>query len=272
MSPSAAETRAVAALRAHIERGAHEHYDDALYYDHVYKRRREDVNFYVQMAKQWGGPILELGVGTGRVAAAIAAEGIEITGVDAHPAMLQQAEARQKGLPLAKRKLMRLKLGDIRELRLRRRFRLVIAPFNVLMHLYDHDDLHRALRSAHRHLEARGRFAFDVLMPDLRSFLRAPERRYRCRDIFVPALGRRYAYYESFRYDSVRQIQIVRMDFVSEDHAFTRYLSQRQFFPQELEAACHRARFRLEERWGDFAGSPPDIDSPSQVLVLGVER
>ena len=64
-----------------LERGTREHYDDAAYYDHAYKRRRDDVDFYRGTARRLGGPVLELGVGTGRVALELARDGHTVVGV-----------------------------------------------------------------------------------------------------------------------------------------------------------------------------------------------
>ena len=62
-----------------LERGSREHYDDAVYYDHAYRRRREDVEFYVRVARQHGGPVLELGAGSGRVSIEMARAGLHVT-------------------------------------------------------------------------------------------------------------------------------------------------------------------------------------------------
>jgi hypothetical protein len=155
-------------------------------------------------------------------------------------------------------------------MRLRRRFPLVIAPFNVLMHLYTRRDLERGLASCRIHLAPRGRLAFDVLMPDLRALIRDPDRYYRGRPIRDPSSRRRYAYSEAFEYDVVQQTQMVTSAFRSLDDprdTFVRPLAHRQFFPAELEALLHYNGFAIEARYGDFARGPLDAWSESQVIV-----
>lgn len=253
-----------------IARGAVAHYRDASYYDFTYKRRRHDVRFYVELAKQRRGPVLELGVGTGRVAIAIAQAGIEIVGIEPVKEMLARAKTKAADLPAATRSRLTLRRGDARTLSLGRRFPLVIAPFNVFMHLYTRTDLERAFASVRAHLAPKGRFVFDVLMPDLHAMVRNPGRLYRGPRVKHPDTGKRYEYFESFEYDAPRQVQMVSMAFQSTDDLADLAvlpLSQRQFFPQELEALLHYNGFAVEELWGDFDGSPLENDSESQIIV-----
>lgn len=261
---------AESAREKRIQRGARAHYEDALYYDLAYKRRRHDVRFYAELARELGGPVLELGVGTGRVALAVARAGVEIVGVEPVPEMLAHAREKAEALPRAARALLTLKRGDARRLRLGRRFALVTAPFNVFMHLYTRADLERALGVARAHLRPRGRFVFDVSMPDLQAMNRRPSRLYRGREVLHPGTGQRYAYLEAFEYDAVRQVQLVSMVFQNlADLADVKTvpLSQRQWFPRELEALLHYSGFRIEHMWGDFDRSPLTSDSESQIIV-----
>ena len=66
--------------------GSEAHYEDGRYYDQAYRRRRHDVRFYTNLAVESGGPVLELGAGTGRVALAIAKAGVEVVGVESESA------------------------------------------------------------------------------------------------------------------------------------------------------------------------------------------
>jgi len=253
-----------------LQDGTTAHYRDASYYDHAYRSRRQDVAFYVEQARRARGEVLELGVGTGRVAAAIARIGVPITGVDTMDEMLERARERVQRLPVAARANVTLRSGDLRRIRLRRRFALVIAPFNVFMHLYERRDIERALATAHAHLKRDGRLVFDVLNPDPRMLARDPSRPYRCRPIKRPDDGKRYGYQEAFEYDPVTQIQTIHMlfeDLQAPGHVEHVPLSHRQFFPAELEALLHYNGFRVEQQLGDFDGAPLRGDSESQVIV-----
>jgi len=257
---------------AHVlRRGTEAHYEDPAYYDHAYRSRRADVRFYADLAEAHGGPVLELGVGTGRVAFETARRGIDVIGVDRLRSMLDRAEARLRTLrPAAARKRVALVRGGIDSVRLGRRFPLVISPFNVFQHLYTRADVEAALATVRAHLRPRGRFVFDVLLPDAHFLSRSPTRLYRGRSVLRPSEGRRYHYAESFQYDPVRQIQVTNMFFQGtedETDVLVTPLAHRQFFPAELEALLHYNGLTLVERFGDWDRGPLTGRSESQVLV-----
>jgi len=252
-----------------IARGAVAHYEDAAYYDYTYRRRQDDIAFYAALAAD-AVEVLELGVGTGRVAFEAALAGAVVTGVERVPAMLTQARNTLATLPEDALARVTLKRGDIRKVRLKRRFKLVTSPFNVFMHLYTRRDVEEALATVRAHLAPRGRFVFDVSMPDLRAMVRAPGKLYKGPSFTHPHSGKRYLYFEAFEYDVLRQVQMVSMVFQgTEDLGDMRSvpLSQRQFFPQELEGLLHYNGFAVEKVYGDFQRGSLTEDSESQVVV-----
>ena len=123
----------------------------------------EDVEFYVGEARDAGGPVVELGVGTGRIAVPIAAQGIRVIGVDSSEGMLDvcREQAELAGVS----ELLDLRLGDLRDPPVAEQVRLAICPFRALLHMPDKAARLRALRSAHELLVPGGRFVFDVFAP-----------------------------------------------------------------------------------------------------------
>lgn len=123
----------------------------------------EDVEFYVQEAVTSGGPVVELAVGTGRIAVPVADAGIPVIGVDSSTAMLDVARtyAAQRGVT----EMLDLRVGDVREPPVPERVPLVICPFRSLLHLPDEGEKLRALVAARTLLEPAGRFVFDVFSP-----------------------------------------------------------------------------------------------------------
>lgn len=259
-----------------LRAGTTAHYEDAEYYDQAYRRRREDVRFYAELAARARGPVLELGAGSGRVTLAMAAAGAEVVGVDAMTPMLTRARARLARAPKTVRERVTFVRGDLRRVRLRRRFALVVAPFNVFMHLYTRRDLEAAFATVRAHLAPRGRFVFDVLLPYAKNLVRDPSRFYRSPDVTMPSDRRRYRYAESFQYDPVTQVQLVTMAFSERDrpeNTFVVPLAHRQLFPAELEALLHYNGLDVVARYGDFARQPMTETSESQVIVTrGVGR
>lgn len=272
---SARPTRHVERLIARSHRqGARALYREPLLFDELYKRRAADVRCYVELAQRWGGPVLELGVGSGRIARALAQAGVELVGVDLAPSMLARARARIAELPRAARARVTLVRADMRRLALSRRFPLVIAPFNTFTHLYTRRDLELALRACRRHLRPAGRLVFDVVMPDLRALTQDPDRLYRCRPVLDPRAGRRVRYGEASHYEPVAQVRTVTMALQRQDGTIERAipLTQRQFFPAEIEALLHYNGFEIEQRFGDFSFGALASDSEVQLVIARARR
>jgi SAM-dependent methyltransferase len=125
-----------------------------------------DARFFLDMADRSGGPVLELGSGTGRVTFALAEAGVEIVGLDRSRAMLEHARARlaSRGGTAGRVSFVE---GDMTDFALGRRFRLVIVPFRAFMSILDPADQRRCLQAIHRHLEPDGRFVLDLFDPRL---------------------------------------------------------------------------------------------------------
>src|SRR5436190_12565595 len=118
----------------------------------------EDVAFYLEEARRSGGPIVELGVGTGRIAIPIAAEGIRVIGVDSSRGMLEVC-ARRAALAGVE---LDLRVGDLRQPPVSERVPLVICPFRSLLHMHTDEDRRSALTAVCGLLLPGGRFVFDV--------------------------------------------------------------------------------------------------------------
>jgi len=139
-------------------------YDEiARFYDPWSRSVTEDVGFYVDQALASGGPVVELAVGTGRIAVPIAQAGIDVIGVDSSPEML--AVARSAAVAAGVGDRVELRLGDLREPPVPERVPLVICPFRSLLHMETEAEKLRALRAAHAVVEPGGRFVFDVFAP-----------------------------------------------------------------------------------------------------------
>jgi SAM-dependent methyltransferase len=132
-------------------------------YDPWSRSVTEDIAFYVEEALASGGPVIELAVGTGRIAVRIAEAGIPVIGVDGSRGMLAVARdfARERGVE----GLLDLRHGDLRSPPVRERAPLVVCPFRSLLHMTTEADRLRALAAARDLLEPHGRLVFDVFAP-----------------------------------------------------------------------------------------------------------
>ena len=123
----------------------------------------EDVGFYVNEALEAGGPVVELGVGTGRIAVPTAEAGVRVIGVDSSEEMLRVCGRRAEAAGVSD--LVDLRLGDLRDPPVVERVRLVTSPFRSFLHLDSDEARREALASAHGLLEPGGRLVFDVFSP-----------------------------------------------------------------------------------------------------------
>ncbi len=139
-------------------------YDEiARIYDPWSRTVIEDVTFYVEEAVRDGGPVVELGVGTGRIAVPIAAAGVRVIGVDASEGMLAVARERAELAGVAE--LLDLRRGDMRDPPVQERVSLVTIPFRSLLHMETDRDRRAALGAARALLRSGGRLVFDVFAP-----------------------------------------------------------------------------------------------------------
>jgi SAM-dependent methyltransferase len=124
----------------------------------------EDVTFYVEEARKAApGPVVELGVGTGRIAVPVASEGVAVIGVDSSAGMLDvcREQARLAGVE----RLVDLRVGDYREPPVEEPVPLVLCPFRAYLHLGSDEERLRALAAARALLAEDGLLVFDVFTP-----------------------------------------------------------------------------------------------------------
>jgi SAM-dependent methyltransferase len=239
----------------------------ARFYDVVYAQVRDgtDNDFYLARMAAAGGPILEIGAGTGRLLREALRRGVDAWGIDVSPVMVERCRAQ---LPPGERE--RVSVADAVSMRLGRRFALVAAPFRVLSHVAPVEDQLRLLDTVHEHLVPGGTFVFDLYVPSLPLLHEGlPERS----DFDVEwAPGRRLRrLVSSTPADLARQTNRVRMRFVWDEedgeHRGDWEFEMRFFFRWELEHLVARSKLRLDALHGDFAGGSLTAESREYVAI-----
>ncbi|MCH5586545.1 class I SAM-dependent methyltransferase [Shimazuella sp. AN120528] len=228
----------------------------------------QDIHYYVELAKQTGGPVIELGCGTGRMSIAIAKEGIEVVGVDFSAEKLAVAKQKSDDLGLSHR--IKWVESSITNFQLPETFPLIIMPDRSFLQLINIRDQLSALKAIRRHLEEGGLFAFHAFVPHMRKLIDM-EGKYTFRGSF-PSGNDEMEVYDFTELDTFNQIaNITRYieRFNSRGKSVSRTKSKirlRYIFPAELSHLLAVCGFKIENRYGSFYRAPFDANSEELIV------
>ena len=224
-----------------------------------------DDDFYLALARRLGGPVLDLGCGTGRLARALAAAGLDVAAVDAAPDMLARARA------LDPQGRVHYREGDIRALYLERRFGLALMTGHGFQHLLTETDQRQALSRIAAQLEPGGVFAFDLRNLAAQDF--AVPGRFRLSDRFSDPAGLSVTIEVAPHWHEASGIATYylrrRIDgrIVARSKARLRYTE-----PAALDRLLAEAGFDSVERYGDWPDKPFRSDSPELITLCRRSR
>lgn len=222
------------------------------------------VPFYLDLARQQSGAVLELACGTGQLTIPIASHGFPTVGLDRSSPMLKVAKRRASAanLPVA------FVRGDMRYFALRRNFDFIFAARNSLLHLLSTADWLSTLAAIRRHLTPDGVFAFDIFNPDTRRLARHRGQRLPVMEVATAAFGpvRVEATHD---YDPVTQVNHATWYISTPDtpDAWIVPMILRSIFPQELQSMISAAGLELINRFGELSGAPFGPGSRVQVCL-----
>jgi len=229
-----------------------------------------DLDFWVALAKESNGEVLEIGCGTGRVLQQTARAGINITGIDNSEAMLTLARAKLDRKPelAARAKIIN---ADMTNFALDRKFNLIIAPFNTFMHLLTLADQVAFLGCARRHLNSGGRLILDLTNPapayaDSNESLTL-ERTFRDDDANLTIQQ-----FATTHVDRTSQLAHIlwQYDAIDSQGNVKRTLlplKLRYTFPAEMSLLLEKCGFRLSHLYGDYNESPLEDESERMVVA-----
>ena len=225
------------------------------------------VPFYVELARQQGGAVLELACGTGQLTIPIAAAGRPAIGLDRSHAMLNAARRRASaaGAPVA------FVRGDMRDFALGRRFDVIFVARNSLLHLLSTGDVLAAFTAIRRHLTPDGVFAFDIFSPDVRLLARPHGQRVPLMEATTEAFGP-LRVETTHDYDPAAQVSRATWYISTPDRpdAWTVPMALRSIFPHELPLLISSAGLELIDRFGDLSRTPFGPGSRAQVCLCRV--
>lgn len=222
------------------------------------------VPYYVDLARQASGDVLELACGTGQLTVPIAGAGLEVVGLDLSAPMLKAARERAAAANVS----VEYVLGDMRDFDLGRKFALVFIARNSLLHLHSTGDLLAAFAAIRRHLTPGGTFAFDIFNPSVRVLARPPNQRFPVFEVETEPFGR-LSIEQTGDYDAATQVGRGRwyISAPGKPDAWVLDLELRNIFPQELPLLLDAGGFQLTRRMGDLSQAPFHSTSRLQVCL-----
>jgi len=228
-------------------------YDD-WYADAPFLDTEASVDLLAELAGD--GPVLELAIGTGRLALPLAARGLEVHGIDASEAMVAKLRAKPGGTDIP------VTMGDFADVGVEGTYPLIFVAFNTLFGLTSQEAQLRCFRNAAAHLDDGGVFLIDVFVPDLTRFDRNQR-------VQVNKLDTAEVQLDASRHDPVTQ-RIDTDHVVFTEHGTKLYpVFLRYAFPAELDLMATVAGLELKHRWAGWKKEEFGKDSHRHVSVYG---
>ncbi len=242
----------------------------ARFFDIEYANYDEDIPVLEAFAQRTGGPVLELGCGTGRTLIPLARSGFDITGVDMSPEMLGIAATKARAARVAKR--VNLIEGSYADAPLEGQFAFAYIVMNTFLHLLTQEDQLRALRHWREHLTPSGLLLIDVFQPDVAVLAGIDGSLIHDHTWTDPSNGMSMMKWVTTEVDLARQMMHVTMiyDEVSADGELRRNLVPydiRYLWRYEAELLLDKAGFELETIYGGWDLSPFESGSDRMILL-----
>jgi SAM-dependent methyltransferase len=245
-------------------------------YDYVVPYRgRPDVTFFVEAAEESGGPVLEVGCGTGRVLIPTARAGIKITGLDLSQHMLSVCREKLAQEPQEVQDRVDLLLADMRDFDLGRKYALATIPFRPFQHLTTVEDQISCLHAIRRHLQPDGRLILDLFNPNLEALTQRN-------------LGEEYAEEEAFEMPDGRRVrrthavtergihnQVMHAELIyyvtypdGREARLVHAFPMRWLYRFEAEHLLARCGFEVEALYADYDRSPYGSLYPGELIFV----
>lgn len=244
-------------------------FDDGDLYDLVGDNIPYGLDFYVALARQANGPVLDVACGTGRILIPCLQAGVDIEGLDLYEPMLQRLRKKAAALGLTPR----LHQADMSDFSVPRRFALVMIPFNAFIHNMTQESQIRCLTLCREHLSPGGLLAFDTFFPAMEYVSTPPGTRVLEGEIPHPETGLPMRMYDTRTIDRVAQTQhsLNELELLAADGSIMTVhrseISGRYFYKHEMELLLRIAGFARWEICGDFDGRPLTRETDAMIVM-----
>ncbi len=248
------------------------------FYDYILPYT-EDIDFYINLAKRAGGPVLELACGTGRTIIPIAQADIEIAGMDISPRMLYLCRKKIDREKKAVQSRITLINGDMRDFNLNKTFSMVTIPYSSFTYLTEVEDQLACLESVNRHLEHGGTFFMTVFNESVQALADISVfNEFDITPAFTMPDGRRV--YRRFRYverDHTRQAEVKDSIYYitypdGKKERLVHRSTMRYFFSFELIHLLARAGLEVTGLYSDYNGTPHDATIREGMIIVTARK
>ncbi|MEP0815364.1 MAG: class I SAM-dependent methyltransferase [bacterium] len=231
--------------------------EDAWRYESDYSDYKDDLPLLSELAAAAGGPVLELGAGTGRVAIHLARRGIQVAALESSDGMIELFERKLASEDVAVRNNVRIVRGDMRTASFPSRFPLILAPFNFLQLITGRAERVALLRQCHHSLVNRGKLYLEIAAPHHELLTGKRVHQQYVKEFFDRnrrqwvTLFQSHEYYPAEQEITLEYLYVYhRQDGITERIA--RFVTLAVIFPVELDGLLEQAGFVVREKWGDF--------------------
>jgi len=233
------------------------------------ERSASRIAFYCNLAKTVGGPALEIACGSGLVTIPLAAQGLEVTGIDLAHSMLEHARKKAEEQNLN----IRWVEADARSFELGMQYRFILLTGNAFQAFLRREDQEALLASVKRHLAPNGIFAFETRNPSGHDLTHQPEEEFD--QSYSSVKGYQVSVSFTQVYDPLPQIMYWtsyrRWNDGKRNHKQETHIACRFTYPQELEALLHYNGFEVVQRYGNWNKEALSATSPSIISICKVQ-
>ena len=229
---------------------------DAMYEQVMATETADSVETLAELAG--GRKVLELAIGTGRVALPLVARGLTVHGIEASEAMVAKLREKPGGRAIP------VVIGDMAEARVNETFDLIYLVFNTIFNLTTQEAQVRCFCNAARHLNADGVFVVETVVPDLSGFVDGQ----RMKGSWARINSARF---EVAIHDPVLQTVAFQRIVIDQDGTHITPHFMRYAWPSEFDLMAQLAGLERRERWAWWDRSPFTGDSKSHVSVYGLK-
>lgn len=243
----------------------------ARFYDAETSDRTDDLAFYSELVGQTGGPVLDVGCGTGRVLLHLAQEGVEAWGVDDSRAMLDRLARKLRAMPhLAP--YVKAEQGDILKYETGERFALVLLTYNALMHFHDQDIQIALLTRLRGLLKEDGLLVLDLPNAGETFATQETDALIHDRSFIEPESGHLVMLHSTSYLDRATQLLRVQWiyDEITGDGTLKRLVVPhvlRYFFEPEIRLLLKLTGYEVEAVYGDMDENPFEDGSERMIVT-----